>query len=140
MLNRITLVGYLGKDPDMRVTSNGNACAKLRISVKRDWSKQGEQDTDWFDVITWQKQAEFCGNYLHKGSLVSVDGRLQAREYTTQEGAKRTAFEIVADRINNMTPREDRKEESKPLSQQAQDAGALFDEPASDEFDPFADA
>ena len=99
-LNRVILVGNLTKDPEIRNTGDGTPVANLRIAVNRQWTnKQGEREADFFNVVAWRKLAELCGQYLAKGSSIAVDGRLQSRNWDTQDGQKRTTVEIVADNV-----------------------------------------
>ena len=98
MLNRIILIGRLVRDPELRYTQNGTPVARFTLAVDRGRSKTagGEKETDFIDIVVWQKQAEVCTNFLGKGRLVAVEGRLQVRNYETKEGEKRRAAEVVA--------------------------------------------
>lgn len=97
MLNSVVLIGRLTKDPELRYTPSGKAVANMRLAVDRGTiNQQGERETDFIDVVVWEKQAETVANYLQKGRLVAVQGRLQIRQYTTQEGQKRERAEVVA--------------------------------------------
>ncbi|HEX3043259.1 MAG TPA: single-stranded DNA-binding protein [Bacillota bacterium] len=100
-MNHIVLIGRLTKDPELRYTPNGLAVATFTLAVDRDRApnQQGEKETDFIRIVTWQKQAEVCANYLKKGRLVAIEGRLQIRNYETQDGQKRTAAEVVANRV-----------------------------------------
>lgn len=99
MLNRITLIGRLTRDPEMRYTTSGKAVTNFRLAVDRGWtSPSGEKETDFIDIVVWDKQAELVANYLKKGRLTAVDGRLQIRQYE-HEGQKRQAAEVVANRV-----------------------------------------
>lgn len=99
MLNRIILIGRLTKDPDLRYTPNGVAVAKFTLAVDRRQVKDREKETDFIDVVAWQKLAENCANYIGKGRLVAVDGRLQIRSYDDNQGIRRKAAEVVAENI-----------------------------------------
>ncbi len=100
MLNRILLIGRLVKDPEMRYTPNGIPVAQFALAVDRPFTNaQGQRETDFFDIVVWRKQAELVSNFLQKGRLVAVEGRLQSRTYETQEGQRRKVYEIVADRV-----------------------------------------
>lgn len=97
MLNVVVLIGRLTKDPELRYTPSGKAVCQFRLAVDRGTSNpQGEKETDFFDVVVWEKQAENCANFLSKGRLVAVNGRLQSRQYDAQDGTRRTVIEIVA--------------------------------------------
>lgn len=96
-MNHIVLIGRLTRDPELRYTPNGNAVANFDLAVDRPvTNQQGERETDFIRIVTWQKQAENCANYLKKGRLVGVEGRLQIRNYTNQDGQKRWVTEVVA--------------------------------------------
>ena len=100
MLNRIILIGRLTRDPELRYTPNGKAVAGFSLAVDRGRTNaQGEKETDFIDIVVWDKQAETCANYLGKGRLVAVEGRLQIRSYETQDGQKRKAAEVVAQNV-----------------------------------------
>jgi single-strand DNA-binding protein len=97
VLNVIVLIGRLTKDPELRYTSSGKAVATLRLAVDRGTTNpQGEKETDFIDVVVWERQAETVANYLQKGRQVAVQGRLQIRSYETQEGQRREKAEVVA--------------------------------------------
>ena len=100
-MNRITVMGRLTKDPELRHTSSGIACASFTLAVDRDYGAKddGSREADFPDVVAWRSTAEFASKYLAKGRMVAVDGRLQTRMYEDKEGKKRKAVEIVADRI-----------------------------------------
>lgn len=99
MLNRIVLIGRLTADPQLRYTQSGTAVANFRIAVDRPRvNPQGERETDFIDIVAWQRLAETCANNLNKGRLVAVDGRLQIRDYE-YEGQKRRVAEVVAENV-----------------------------------------
>lgn len=103
MLNNIVLIGRLTKDPELRYTPSGKAVATLRLAVDRGTTNpQGEKETDFIDVVVWDKQAETVANYLQKGRLVAVQGRLQIRQYETQEGQRREKAEVVANQFGGV--------------------------------------
>jgi len=100
MLNRVILIGRLTKDPELRYTPNGVAVASFTLAVDRSRAnQQGEREADFIPVVVWQKQAENCANYIGKGSLVAVDGRLQVRTYDAKDGTKRWVTEVVAENV-----------------------------------------
>lgn len=100
MLNHIVLIGRLTKDPELRYTTSGKAVATLRLAVDRGTTNpQGEKETDFIDVVVWERQAETVANYLQKGRLIAVQGRLQIRQYETQEGQRREKAEVVASQV-----------------------------------------
>lgn len=103
MLNSVVLIGRLTKDPELRYTPSGKAVATLRLAVDRGTTNpQGERETDFIDVVVWDKQAETVANYLQKGRLVAVQGRLQIRQYETQEGQRREKAEVVANQFGGV--------------------------------------
>jgi single-strand DNA-binding protein len=98
-LNRVLLIGRLTKDPDLRFTPDGIPVATLRIAVNRRKSREGGEEADFFNVVAWRKLAELCAEYVGKGRLIAVDGRLRRRSWRTSEGQPRSDVEIVADSI-----------------------------------------
>jgi single-strand DNA-binding protein len=101
-VNKVILVGNLGKDPEVRFTPSGRAVAKFPIATTESWMDQesGRQErTEWHNVVVWGKQAESCGQYLAKGRQVFVEGSIRSRSYDDKEGNKRYITEIVAQRI-----------------------------------------
>lgn len=100
MLNRIVLIGRLTADPQLRYTQSGIAVANFTLAVDRPFTnQQGERETDFINIVVWRKQAENCANYLAKGRLAAVDGRLQIRSYDAQDGTRRWMTEVVADTV-----------------------------------------
>lgn len=98
MLNKITIMGRLCADPELRRTQNGIAVCNARIAVERNYADQnGERVTDFFDIVAWRGVAEFLCSYTGKGRKVVLDGRLQTRNWTDREGNKRVSVEIVAE-------------------------------------------
>src|SRR4028118_2275497 len=107
MLNRIILIGRLANDPEAKYTPSGIAVTTFRIAVDRPMSaearQQGqEKQTDFIDIVAWRQSAEFAANYLGKGRLVAVEGRLQIREWVAQDGQKRKSAEGVADNLKSL--------------------------------------
>jgi single-strand DNA-binding protein len=112
MLNRIILIGRLTKDPEAKYTPSGVPVTSFRIAVDRPQSAEARQsgqpkEADFIDIVTWRQTAEFAANYLNKGRLVAVEGRLQIRDYMNNEGQKRIAPEVVADNVRPLDRRED---------------------------------
>jgi single-strand DNA-binding protein len=104
MVNKVILVGNLGKDPEVRYTSGGQAVANLRIATSRSWtdkqSSQRKEETEWHDVEVWGKQAEQCGEFLAKGRQVYVEGRLKTDKWQDkQSGQERSKVKVVADTV-----------------------------------------
>lgn len=100
MLNRVILIGRLTADPELRYTNSGTAVASFSLAVDRNRPNQtGERETDFINIVVWQKQAELCAQYLRKGRLAAVDGRLQIRSYENREGQKVRVAEVVAESV-----------------------------------------
>ena len=98
-LNKVMLIGNLGKDPEMRFTANGNPVTTFSVAVNRtSTTPEGDrrEETEWFNVVTWNKLAERCSEYLQKGRRVYVEGRLQTRSWEGEDGVKRYRTEVVA--------------------------------------------
>jgi single-strand DNA-binding protein len=105
-LNRIVLIGRLVRDPELRSTASGTAVANFTLAVDRQRpNSQGEREADFIRIVVWGKQAETCSNYLEKGRLVAVDGRLQISAYQGQDGQNRTSAEVVAESVRFLSPR-----------------------------------
>lgn len=129
-LNRVVLIGRLTRDPELRTTPSGTQIVNFSIAVNRIRKGPEGEDADFFNVVAFGKTAEFTTNYLKKGRLAAVDGRLQQRKYTTKDGQPRDVVEVIADNVQGL----DRAE--------AGDGGGRRQAapvPADDDFDPFAD-
>lgn len=99
-MNKVFLIGNLTHDPEMRSTQSGVAVCNFSIAVNRRFKNaNGEQETDFLNVIAWRQLAELCGKYLAKGRKVAVTGSIQTRQYEAKDGSKRTAWDIVADEV-----------------------------------------
>jgi len=136
-LNKVQIIGHLGKDPEMRYTPSGKPVTTYSVAVSRSWnSADGERhsETEWFNVVVWGNLAEICKQYLVKGQQVFVEGRLQTRRWDDKEGLKHTSVEIVA---NEMMMLGDRRDATNNHTQEAEissaDNGSAM---AEDEF-PF---
>lgn len=107
-INRVTITGNLTKDPDLKSLQSGTAVCKLRVAVNGRTKRDGDwvDKPNFFDVTVWGAQGENCAQYLSKGRAVAVDGRLDWREWETQEGGKRQAVEIVADTVQFLGSRD----------------------------------
>jgi single-strand DNA-binding protein len=97
--NRIILVGRLTRDPELRATPDGISVVRFRLAVNRSARAGEEQQTDFFDIVAFRQLADTVANYMTKGKLVLVEGKLQTRSYTDREGNRRTAYEVVADTV-----------------------------------------
>ena len=102
-VNKVILVGNLGKDPDVRYTQTGSAVANFSIATSEQWNDRDgkrQERTEWHNIVVWGKQAESCGQYLSKGRQVYVEGSIRTRSYDDKSGNKRYITEIVAQRIH----------------------------------------
>ena len=101
MLNHITIMGRLTRDPELRRTGSGIAVASFTVAVDRDFSGRdgGEKETDFIDCVAWRQTGEFVSKYFTKGSMVVVSGRLQIRNWNDKDGNKRRTAEVVADNV-----------------------------------------
>lgn len=108
MMNRIILIGRLTRDPELRFTPNGKAVCQFTLAVDRPYADQnGENQADFINIVVWGKLAELCAQYLAKGKLAAVDGRLQIRTYFGQkDGEKRRATEVIAENVRFLSPSE----------------------------------
>jgi|SRR5437660_4695556 len=107
-MNKIMLIGNLGRDPEMSYTESGIAVTKFSLAVNRiTRSASGERqtETDWFNIVAWQKLAETCNAYLKKGQKVFIEGRLTQRKYTDKNGVERTAVDVIANDMEMLTPK-----------------------------------
>jgi len=101
-LSKVILVGNLGSDPEMRYTPNGKAVTSFSVATNRRYTTSGgesKEETDWFRVSVWGKQAEQCNQFLSKGKQVYVEGRVHARSWEGQDGQTRTSLEVNAERV-----------------------------------------
>ncbi|MBE3559464.1 MAG: single-stranded DNA-binding protein [Ktedonobacteraceae bacterium] len=107
-MNKVLLIGNLGRDPDMNYTPSGKAVTRFSLAVnRRTKSQSGEwaDETQWFNITAWDNLAERCNNYLHKGMKVFVEGRLQIRTYTDQNNQQRTAVDVIASEVEFLSPK-----------------------------------
>jgi len=107
-MNKIILIGNLGRDPEMSYTPNGVAVTKFTMAVTRvGKSSTGEKqdETEWFNIVAWRQLAEVCNTYLRKGNKVYIEGRLQTRKYTDRNGVERMAIEVIANDMEMLTPK-----------------------------------
>ena len=101
-VNKVILVGNLGKDPELRYTSSGTAVASFSLATSerfKDRSGEQQEKTEWHNIVVWRNLAEICGKYLHKGKQVYIEGRIQTRSYDDRDGNKKYITEIVADQM-----------------------------------------
>ncbi|EAC3408815.1 single-stranded DNA-binding protein [Listeria monocytogenes] len=106
MMNRVVLVGRLTKDPDLRYTPAGAAVATFTLAVNRPFKNtQGEQEADFINCVVWRKPAENVANFLKKGSMAGVDGRVQTRNYEDKDGKRVFVTEVVAESVQFLEPK-----------------------------------
>ena len=128
-VNRIVLVGRMTRAPELRTTTTGKSVVSFGIAVDR--PKRGsEKETDFFNVTAWGQTADFVTNYLTKGRLIAIDGRLQQRKFTTSDGKSREVYEIVAENVSGL----DRPKEGGDAPQRELQGAA-----SSPDYDPFGD-
>lgn len=103
-INRVVLVGRLSNDVTLSYTPQGYAFAKFGIAVGGRPDKDGKDNASFFNVVVWSKAAEFCGQYLKKGDRIAIDGRIEQKSWTAQDGTKKNNVEVVAERVESLTP------------------------------------
>lgn len=148
MLNRVILIGRLTRDPELRYTPAGVAVTQFTIAVDRPFSgSNGEREADFIPVVTWRQLAETCANYLRKGRLTAVEGRIQVRNYENNEGKRVYVTEVIADNVrfleSNREGNQQREEGSYGSSDGYNAGGGGGNRPAqpsrSNNADPFKD-
>jgi len=131
-LNKVMVIGHLGKDPEMRYTPSGRPVTTFSVAVSRTWNTaDGERrsETEWFNIVAWGNLAEICKQYLHKGQQVYIEGRLQTRRWEDKEGQKHTSVEVVANEMMMLGDRRDNNKDSQDSGQDEEDTS----EPMADE-------
>lgn len=122
MLNKVMLIGRLGADPDVKYTQSGTPVANLRIATDESYTDrngQRQEKTEWHTVIAFQRTAEICQQYLHKGSLVYIEGKLQTRKWQDKTGQDRYSTEIQCQRLQMLERRQEDAHTQQPAPQQA---------------------
>lgn len=99
MINAVVLMGRLVREPEIRTTTSGKSVCSFSLAVERDFQRE-EKTADYFDCVAWGNTAEFVGKYFHKGRMIALQGRLQARTYKDKEGNNRKVVEVLADRVS----------------------------------------
>ncbi len=133
MLNQVVLIGRLTHDPELRYTAgSGVPVTNFQLAVDRPFTnQQGERDTDFIRIVVWRKQAENCANYLKKGRLAAITGRLQVRSYEDNEGVNRKVVEVVADNVKFLERPRSSDDSSAPGPESTETEG--FDEVSGDD-------
>ncbi|MCI2913964.1 single-stranded DNA-binding protein [Staphylococcus hominis] len=141
MINRVTLVGRLTKDPEFRTTQKGIDVATFTLAVNRNFTNaQGEREADFINIIVFRRQAENVNNYLSKGKLAGVDGRIQSRNYENQEGRRIFVTEVVADSVQFLEPKNSNGGQQDTYQQQTQSQTQRGQNTKPQGQDPFANA
>lgn len=119
MLNRVVIIGRLTRDPELRYTPNGTASCTFTLAVERNFkNSNGEREADFIPIVTWRQLAENCANYLRKGRLTAVEGRIQTRSYENNEGRRVYVTEVLADNVRFLesAKNEDRQQQNDDYS------------------------
>ena len=134
-MNRVLMIGRLTKSPELRYTPNGVAVTTFSIAVNRTYAnEQGEREADFFNCVVWRKPAENVANYLSKGSLVGIDGKLQTRSYEGSDGKRVYVTEIICDSVQFLDTKKKEEPAADPKQEAAADAKRMFKD------NPFANA
>jgi single-strand DNA-binding protein len=123
-LNKVLIIGHLGRDPEMRYTPSGRPVTTYTVATSRTWNtSDGERhsETEWFNVVAWGNLAEICKQYLTKGQQIYIEGRLQTRYWEDKEGNKHSSTEIVANEMIMLGDRRDSNQASSELSIEEED-------------------
>jgi len=140
-LNKVTLIGNLGRDPELRYTANGQAVANFTLATTESFSKRDggrDEKTEWHRIVAWGKLAEICGEYLAKGRQIYVEGRIQTREWEDKDGNKRWTTEIVARNMQMLGRRSEGGTGADLPEPSAPDGGSdSLNAPTSDDDIPF---
>mgnify|MGYP002712071147 FL=1 len=141
MINRAVLVGRLTKDPEFRTTQSGIDVATFTLAVNRNFTNaQGEREADFINIIVFRKQAHNVSNYLSKGKLAGVDGRIQSRSYENQEGRRIFVTEVVADSVQFLEPKNSNGGQQDTYQQQMQSQTQRGQNTKPQGQDPFSNA
>lgn len=125
-LNKVLIIGHLGRDPEMRYTPSGRPVTTFSVATSRSWkTSEGERrtETEWFNIVAWGSLAEICNQYLKKGQQVYIEGRLQTRRWEDDDGNKRSTTEVVAREMTMLGDRRDRKDDEDGQEVGESDAG-----------------
>ena len=126
-VNKVTLIGRLGRDPELKYTANGTAFCRFSMATDEGWTDRStgerQERTEWHNIVAWERLAEICGQYLAKGRMVYIEGSIQSRQWEDKEGNKRTSFDIRArDMVLLGSPGgrdSDHRESEKPVTEGA---------------------
>lgn len=112
MFNSVILSGRLTADPELKTTQSGISVTSFSIAVNRPYTKDGESQADFINIVAWRNTAEFVTKYFKKGSLIGIEGSIQTRNYEDKNGNKRTAFEVVANQVHFLESKRNSEQES----------------------------
>jgi single-strand DNA-binding protein len=109
-MNKIMLIGNVGREPDMQYTPQGQAVAKFSLAVNRRWNDKStgekKEETTWLNIVAWGQLAEICTKYVHKGSKLYVEGRLTSRKYTDTNNVERTVYDVIMSDMEMLDPKD----------------------------------
>lgn len=125
MVNRVFLIGRLGRDPELRYTGSGTPVANFSLATDETWTDsngQRQSRTEWHNIVVWSRLAEICDQYLRKGRLIFIEGRIQTREWDDRDGNKRRTTEIVASNMQMLESKSDQGPSSGGSQEERMDA------------------
>ena len=142
MVNKVILLGYVGKDPEIRHMDNNLVMARFTLATHERWTKDGSrtEHTEWHNIVMWRGLAEIAEKYVRKGTMLYIEGRLRTRSYDDKDGNKRFTMEIVADTMNFAGSKPDGSQSATPLQPQTDVPAGSHDpplDPAIDDDMPF---
>ncbi len=137
MVNNVVLVGRITRDPDVRQTASGLSTVSFTLAIDRGQDKNGQSQADFVPCVAWNQTATFIGSYVKKGFMLSVEGRIQTRNYQDQQGQTRYVTEVVANRVQNLTPRNSQNQDNYQANNQESKETKNFNTEISDDDLPF---
>lgn len=142
MLNKVTLIGRLGRDPETRFMTNGDAVCNFSIATSESWkdqSGQKQEHAEWHAITLYRRLAEIAGQYLKKGSLIYLEGKIQSRKYTDKQGVERTAYDIVCSEMKMLGGKAEgaERQNTPPLPPAQQQTAAPMPQDEIDDSIPF---
>ena len=140
MINNVVLVGRIANDPELKYSQSGMPITSFRIGVQRNRkSESGEEQTDWLNIVCFQKTAEFVAQYMDKGSLIGIEGRIQSRTWEGQDGKRNYMVEIVANSVQALESRAEAERRRQSKGQSAPTGAASAPPPPPDSYGPIRD-
>lgn len=142
MLNKVTLIGHLGRDPETRYMTNGDAVCNFSLATDESWKDkngQKQEHTEWHAITLYRRLAEIAGQYLKKGSLIYLEGKIQSRKYTDKQGVERTAYDIVCSEMKMLGGKAEgaERQNTPPLPPAQQQTAAPMPQDEIDDSIPF---